>query len=171
MDQFRESLLQFLEKLQLDMSDVHILHFMEGKLSRKRGPVPGACFLSFKKPQSFHMFASVMKSGEIPFLIGESPECQPCLEVAVYQRVEERDRQDKLQGTIESSSDYKAFCEQLDAPTSKLPTAEARLVAGESLSSSSSLTDKEKDPKMSALIMFLREKGRKQMELAKLKKK
>lgn len=114
---------------------------------------------------------SNFKNSTVPFLPEESDDCQPVVEVAVYQKIIERGRHDKYESTIESSSDYMAFCEQLNSPAVKVTSAEARLEAGQSFTTSSTLTEAEKDPKMSALVVYLREKGRKQMELKRLKRR
>jgi hypothetical protein len=109
LERFTEELTQFLNTLNIKKSDVDILSFMEGKISRKRGPVPGASFLSIRDPAAFHCFTSALRADNGPaFLAGEPPDCQPSAEVAVYQRCVEREhRHDKLDNTIESSTDYK----------------------------------------------------------------
>ena len=159
-----------LGRLNIPVADVDVIRFMPGKLSRKRGPVPGAAFLSFKHPSSYHNFMSAMQMGSVSLLEGEDDDCQPVAEVAVYQKTVDRDRSDKLESTIENSNDYKAFCESLEAPVAKVVSAEAKLEAGQSLSSVNEEMEKLKDPKMSAIVVYLREKGKRQSELKRMKR-
>lgn len=161
-EQFKDALHGALAKLNVSPDSVEILRFLEGKLSRKRGPVPGACFLLFKDPASFHQFMSKMNLGSIMLLEGEAPECQPTLEIPIYQKVVEKDRFDKLDNTLESSADYQAFLHTLEKPVPKLISAEARLEQAENNKNAPELDDK--DPKKTALLVYLKELDKKQKD-------
>ena len=85
------------------------------------------------------------------------------VEFAPYQRVPRpagARRQDKLEGTIEADSEYRAFVDKLQAGPAALPSAEAQLEAREAAAAAASAGGGPQQPQVqvSALMAFLKEK-------------
>jgi Smg-4/UPF3 family len=114
-----------------------ILYYAPGKLSKKRGKVTGAGYLTVDRDASVepativdriaaavHSVAAVFDSHDR----GDPTGPRPLVELAPYQRVfRAKARRDNFDGTYDKDPEYKAFCEALAAPVEKLPSADVQL--------------------------------------------
>eukprot|EP01041_Mallomonas_annulata_P005261 gene5261-10528_t len=109
-ENFTENVHRVCNSLNISISNVDILHFMEGKLSRKRGPIPGTGFISIRDEESAVLFLSNCPN---PILFLED------VQLAPFQKVPKPPRVDKLSDTIYEDEEYKLYYDPstLDTPT------------------------------------------------------
>jgi hypothetical protein len=158
------------------MSDVHVDHFIEGKISRKRGPVNGAGFIAFTDESLFQLFKTQCPA-TIPFLADENncqPEITPALYIKTFRQKEKVDV--KYGNTYLEDPEFIAFQERASKPDSVLKaeaiaalaekdklreaSAVAAAAAASAAASSGSGTNKIANLlQNNALLRFLREKS------------
>ncbi|CAM9231100.1 unnamed protein product, partial [Discosporangium mesarthrocarpum] len=113
-----------------------ILYFNAGKLSKKRGKVPGTAYMRFTRGKDIDVDANVSKfkaaviscealsAGKERGRDGTPP---PVVEPAPFQKLfRQKPKRDLRVGTIKKDAAFKAFCEALEAPVEKLPSADVQ---------------------------------------------
>ena len=167
---FQNDLEKFCAKLQLAPESFRFEHFIQGKLSRQRGPVPGVGFFSTDEDAAKIVLTN---SQQVPFYEGDMNQSDVFL--ALNQSMfKAKERMDKVVGTFESDPEYLAFVAREEAPPQKRVSAEvlldqkaaaakAALAAGTPVSPSSVVND----PRQSALLCFLRERSESRRRVGK----
>lgn len=114
---FESCLQRTLHALGLDAKIFHLEHFIEGKISRKRGPIYSAGFISVADPSAKEVFLS--KAASAPFLPDDSYG-MPEVTEAPFNKVFKKDKPDKLAGSYETDPEYLAFLNPA-APAPRAP--------------------------------------------------
>eukprot|EP00597_Dinobryon_sp_UTEXLB2267_P014758 CAMPEP_0170110526 /NCGR_PEP_ID=MMETSP0020_2-20130122/7907_1 /TAXON_ID=98059 /ORGANISM="Dinobryon sp., Strain UTEXLB2267" /LENGTH=407 /DNA_ID=CAMNT_0010335831 /DNA_START=137 /DNA_END=1360 /DNA_ORIENTATION=+ len=142
-------------------------HFIEGKISRKRGPVFGAGFISVKSEVQFLLFLNTVPS-KYPFIEVDSIDSQPEVCKAPNQRVFRfKEKGDRHVDTYETDPGFIDFKSSLEQPVEKRVSAERQL----DLSNAKKEKESEQSRaalalekiRSSPLLKYLREKAAKKL--------
>eukprot|EP01031_Cornospumella_fuschlensis_P022266 gene22266-27229_t len=147
LEEFQKALDGVLSALCIEKSACNFEHFIPGKISRKRGPITSAGFLSLPPQHSATFLEKVGKT--VPFLPEEE---QPEVLEAPFKKLpKQKDKVDKLMNTYESDPLFQQFQQTLSNPT----TQSAPAAPATAPSTAASIAEK---LKTNPLLAYLREK-------------
>lgn len=161
LENFQKCISSVCDKLGCNPELLQIDHFIQGKLSRKHGPVHSAGFVCVKDEE---LLKNLLLNCPVlyPF-IEDDLSNQPELSLAPYQKnFRTKEKVDKYIGTYETDPEYEKFLKKIESPAQRLPSAETMLD-----SKIQEKTTQNNDAKQVPLLKFLRERAlKKQAERA-----
>eukprot|EP01036_Dinobryon_divergens_P027961 gene27961-36829_t len=149
-------------------------HFVEGKISRKRGPIYGAGFIAVNSEEQYTLFLNIVPA-KYPFIEVDDINAQPEVGKAPNQRVFRiKEKPDRHLNTYETDPEFIAFKAILEKPEEKRVSAELQLDAVNSkkekeTEASRAATAAEKI-RNNPLLKYLREKSLRKQQEKKLHK-
>eukprot|EP01039_Chlorochromonas_danica_P011378 gene11378-12708_t len=170
-EQFDSCLEAVAKALDLDIKHFFVEHFIEGKISRKRGPVSSAGFVSISDPQASQVFLQQCPLNR-PFL-SDDLYGQPEVTLAPYAKAfKQKEKVDKIVNTYESDPEFALFQQRLagasnpaSSSSANTPTTSAMKGGADDVGKSSSAMTLEEKLKTNPLLQFLRDRAEKRLRV------